>query len=208
MPTSLPQPSSDEPFSAPSIEEIRWDLAPLLNPRSIAIVGASETSFFSSQLMQNLRHFAFEGDIYPVNPKYEEVAGIKCYPSLETLPAAPDNVAIIVVFVARRLTRRKRNTMGPPRDSGLGPVHVPLSHLKTNRQVDAAVMSSHLTSMDAVMKSPSSGFRAENTPIMVETRKFFQMLASRASSMNPLRLSCSVVYLTQADNRGEARGTI
>jgi len=96
MPTSLPQPSSDEPFSAPSIEEIRWDLAPLLNPRSIAIVGASETSFFSSQLMQNLRHFAFEGDIYPVNPKYEEVAGIKCYPSLETLPAAPDNVAIIV----------------------------------------------------------------------------------------------------------------
>jgi len=82
--------------SAPSIQEIQWDLDPLLNPKSIAIVGASETSFFSSLLMQNLRHFGFDGAIYPINPKYKEVAGLTCYPSLADIPAAPDNVAIIV----------------------------------------------------------------------------------------------------------------
>lgn len=81
---------------ASSIQEIRWDLDPLLNPNSIAIVGASETSFFSSLLLQNLRHFGFVGAIYPVNPKYPEVSGIKCYASLADLPAPPDNVAIIV----------------------------------------------------------------------------------------------------------------
>ncbi|WP_417414635.1 acetate--CoA ligase family protein [Hoeflea sp.] len=83
-------------MSAPSIQEIQWDLDPLLNPKSIAIVGASETSFFSSLLMQNLRHFGFDGAIYPINPKYKEVAGLTCYPSLADIPAAPDNVAIIV----------------------------------------------------------------------------------------------------------------
>lgn len=83
-------------MSASSIQEIRWNLDPLLNPRSIAIVGASETSFFSSLLLQNLRHFGFGGAIYPINPKYPQVSGLKCYASLADLPEAPDNVAIIV----------------------------------------------------------------------------------------------------------------
>lgn len=79
-----------------SLEDVTWDLGPLLNPKSIAIVGASETSFFASFLMKNLAQYKFEGDIYPINPKYPEIFGRTCYASVRDLPEAPDNVVIIV----------------------------------------------------------------------------------------------------------------
>lgn len=79
-----------------SLEDMTWDLEPLLNPKSIAIVGASETSFFASMLMKNLKHYKFEGEIYPINPKYPEIFGMTCFPSVKELPKAPDNVFIIV----------------------------------------------------------------------------------------------------------------
>lgn len=72
------------------------DLTPLLNPRSIAIVGASEKSFYSLMLQKNLEQFGYEGNVYPVNPRYETINGLKSYPSITDLPEAPDNVSIMV----------------------------------------------------------------------------------------------------------------
>jgi acyl-CoA synthetase (NDP forming) len=47
----------------------------LLNPRSIAIVGASpREDAIGFRVIQNLRRMKFSGTIYPVNPRYEEVA--------------------------------------------------------------------------------------------------------------------------------------
>jgi acetyltransferase len=70
----------------------------LLNPRSVAIVGASDRpGNWSMRVYQTLRRFNFPGPIYPVNPRNATVwNGETCYPSLADLPEAPDHVVVIV----------------------------------------------------------------------------------------------------------------
>ncbi|WP_226577541.1 acetate--CoA ligase family protein [Acuticoccus sediminis] len=65
----------------------------LFNPKSIAIVGVSsrETSF-GARFVANL--YAFTGTLYLINPKRDELYGRRCYPSLSSLPEAPDCVVI------------------------------------------------------------------------------------------------------------------
>jgi acyl-CoA synthetase (NDP forming) len=73
----------------------RAELARLIAPRSIAIVGASpRAGSFGLRTLENLAHF--RGDIWPVNAKYQEVGGHACYPSLAALPGKPDLVALVV----------------------------------------------------------------------------------------------------------------
>ncbi len=72
-------------------------LARLLRPESIAIVGASANlEQFNGRVVKNLLRHGYGGRVYPVNPKYEEVAGLRCQPRLDALPEAPD-VAFITV---------------------------------------------------------------------------------------------------------------
>ena len=71
-------------------------LEALMSPRSLAVVGASPRSFVGRILCENLRALGFGGDVFPVNPRYEEVAGWRCYPSVEDLPETPDVVAAAV----------------------------------------------------------------------------------------------------------------
>jgi acyl-CoA synthetase (NDP forming) len=70
----------------------------LLNPKSVAIVGASDRpGNWSMRVFQTLRRFAFPGPIYPVNPRNKTVwDGETCYASLSDLPEAPDHVVVIV----------------------------------------------------------------------------------------------------------------
>jgi acyl-CoA synthetase (NDP forming) len=70
----------------------------LLNPKSVAIVGASDRpGNWSMRVFQTLRRFAFPGPIYPVNPRNKTVwDGETCYASLSDLPDAPDHVVVIV----------------------------------------------------------------------------------------------------------------
>lgn len=72
-------------------------LEPMLSPRSIAIVGASDRvgSFGRSTLEQTIAG-GFPGEIYPVNPRLTEIHGLRCYPSLADLPH-PADLAILVV---------------------------------------------------------------------------------------------------------------
>jgi len=70
-------------------------LRDLLAPKSIAIVGASDDfNRIGGMLLKYLLKFGYQGKIYPVNPKYEEIAGIKCYPSVSNLPEAADTALI------------------------------------------------------------------------------------------------------------------
>ena len=72
-------------------------LEPLLQPRSIALVGASPNAArIGGMPLAHLRHFGYAGDVYPINPKYNEVAGWPCWPDLESLPAAPDLVVLAI----------------------------------------------------------------------------------------------------------------
>ena len=77
--------------------EPRWNLAPLLAPRSIAIVGASESpDCWAPEIERSLRHVGFDGELYPVNPKYDEVWGRPCRASVSELPRGVDLVVFVV----------------------------------------------------------------------------------------------------------------
>lgn len=71
------------------------DLQPLLNPRSVAVYGASERPSIGRSLIRTLKYLGYEGDIFPINPKYPTLHGLPCYGSLDDLPAAPDVVAFV-----------------------------------------------------------------------------------------------------------------
>lgn len=73
------------------------DLARFFSPRSIAVIGASTNpDSISGRPLQFLRQHRYAGAVYPVNPKYEEVAGYRCYPDIESVPG-PVDVAMIAV---------------------------------------------------------------------------------------------------------------
>jgi len=77
------------------------DLSSLLNPRSIAIVGASpRQTGWPARIWANLQHFGYPGRVYLVNPRYETLWDQRCYASLDELPEAVDH-AIIIIPAAR-----------------------------------------------------------------------------------------------------------
>jgi acyl-CoA synthetase (NDP forming) len=76
-------------------------VAALMNPRSVAVVGATERADASSSfVMRNLIAKEYSGRIYPVHPKAENVFGCRAYPSLAALPA-PADVAVIGIAADR-----------------------------------------------------------------------------------------------------------
>ena len=76
---------------------MKRDLAPLLNPQSIAVVGASERPGSAGRLvLENLRYLGYEGNVYAVHPKHEDVLGFPCYPDLGSLPGPVDSVAVLL----------------------------------------------------------------------------------------------------------------
>ena len=70
----------------------------LLRPRSIAILGASERPSIGRALMDSAATLGYEGRLYPINPKYPEILGQRCYPSMRELPEQPDVVALCVSY--------------------------------------------------------------------------------------------------------------
>jgi acyl-CoA synthetase (NDP forming) len=70
----------------------------MLNPRSIAVVGASPKGGYGGRLLNAVVKAKDRVHIYPVNPNYEEIAGLRCYPSVSALPEAPDLVGIVVPY--------------------------------------------------------------------------------------------------------------
>ena len=73
------------------------NLAAALNPKSIAIVGASENADkIGGRCLSYLQKFGFKGGIYPINPTRELTQGVKTYASLDALPEPPE-VAVICV---------------------------------------------------------------------------------------------------------------
>jgi acyl-CoA synthetase (NDP forming) len=68
-----------------------------LDPRSIAIIGASENpNKVGGRPVHYLDKFGFKGRIFPINPSRSEVQGHRCYKSLADLPEAPEMVIVAV----------------------------------------------------------------------------------------------------------------
>jgi acetyltransferase len=72
------------------------DLTPLMKPRSIAVIGASQRMNRATRVIGNLQHFGYRGRIFPINPKYAEVLGLPCYPDLASTPEPADTVVIAI----------------------------------------------------------------------------------------------------------------
>ena len=69
----------------------------LLNPESIAIVGASsDPKKYASFPLRNLLAANFPGKIFPVTPRAEEIQGVRCYPAISEVPEVPDLAFLIV----------------------------------------------------------------------------------------------------------------
>ncbi|MDX1554654.1 MAG: CoA-binding protein, partial [Xanthomonadales bacterium] len=72
-------------------------LEPLLNPKSIAVIGASERANTPGrEIMENLLAGGYSGPLYAVNPGYESVCGVPCYPDVAALPQSVEQVFIAV----------------------------------------------------------------------------------------------------------------
>ena len=75
----------------------RSDLERFFSPKSVAIIGASQDLFtISGQPLSHLINHGYSGKLYPVNPRYQEILGQKCYPSLADVPEVPDLVLILI----------------------------------------------------------------------------------------------------------------
>jgi acetyltransferase len=70
-----------------------------LEPKGVAVVGATrEPDTGGYHLLTNLT-LGYKGPIYPVNPKYEEVLGLKCYPRVSDIQGSFD---LALIFVPAR----------------------------------------------------------------------------------------------------------
>ena len=68
--------------------------------RGVAIVGASANNFWTGHALRNLGLYGYEGEVWPVNPNYDTVAGLPAYPSLSHIDGALE--AVVVAVAAHR----------------------------------------------------------------------------------------------------------
>ena len=71
--------------------EQRADLDTIFAPRAVAVVGASSRMRGPGAFVDSLLDLGFE-DVYPVNPKADEIAGRRAYPDLMAIPGPVDHV--------------------------------------------------------------------------------------------------------------------
>ena len=78
-------------------EEQRFrSIGAMMNPRSIAIIGATEKSGYGGRLVNNIIATAKDARIYPINPIRETVHGIPCFKSIKDVPEQVDFVGIVI----------------------------------------------------------------------------------------------------------------
>ncbi len=88
-------------------DEIVTAMNRIMRPDAVAVIGASsEEGKIGNSVMKNLINGGYKGQIYPINPKADEILGYKAYPSVKDIPGTVD-VAVFAIpakFVAAALT--------------------------------------------------------------------------------------------------------
>ena len=91
------------------------DLRRLIDPAVVAVVGASETrGSFGERTLSNLA--GFTGKVYAINPKYQNLLGRPCVPSLADMPESPD---CVVLCVARTMVEDMIRSAGAAKAGGV-----------------------------------------------------------------------------------------
>ncbi len=69
----------------------------LFKPKAVAVIGASSRELhIGNRIVKNLLDFGFKGVIYPINPKADEIRGVKAYPSILDVPTDVDVVHMVI----------------------------------------------------------------------------------------------------------------
>ena len=73
------------------------NLNSLFKPKAVALIGASAKELsIGNVIIKNLIQYNFQGPVYPVNPKIDEIRGLKAYPSVLDIPGEVDLVHIVI----------------------------------------------------------------------------------------------------------------
>ena len=76
-------------ISAPSVEAVMLDM--FFNPRAVAVIGASKNpQKLGYSVLANIIASGYAGHVYPINPKAEEILGLRCYSSVLDTPGVVD----------------------------------------------------------------------------------------------------------------------
>ncbi|OQY19201.1 MAG: CoA-binding protein [Anaerolineaceae bacterium 4572_32.2] len=76
---------------------VQNDLDSLFNPQAVAVIGASTKELhIGNRIVKNLLDFGFKGPIYPINPKADEIRGVKAYGSILDVPTDVDVVHMVI----------------------------------------------------------------------------------------------------------------
>ena len=70
----------------------------MLNPKSLAIVGATPRQQYGGRMLNAALKMQGRVNVYAVNPKYDEILGVKSYKNISELPETPDVVAVVVPY--------------------------------------------------------------------------------------------------------------
>jgi acyl-CoA synthetase (NDP forming) len=72
-------------------------LRSLFNPKAVAVIGASSRELhIGNRVVKNLLDFGYKGPIYPINPKADEIRGLKAYASILDVPTDVDVVHMVI----------------------------------------------------------------------------------------------------------------
>ena len=122
---------------------LREALRTVLNPKSVAVIGASENEnkIGGRPLLYLARH-GYKGKVYPINPKRAEIQGFKAYPSLADLPDAPEAAIVALagdaaIEAVEQCARRGVKT-AVVMTSGFGETDPVAGKAKEKRMRDAA----------------------------------------------------------------------
>jgi acetyl coenzyme A synthetase (ADP forming)-like protein len=86
-----------KPRFRPSQEEILVSMNRIMRPKAVAVIGASsEDGKIGNSVMKNLINGGYKGEIYPINPKSDEVLGKKCFKSVLEIPGDVD-IAVFAI---------------------------------------------------------------------------------------------------------------
>ena len=73
----------------------------ILNPKSVALIGASRNpTSFSYTYLSIMKNYGYRGNIHPINPRADSVLDLKCYPSILEVP---DEIDLAIVVTARQI---------------------------------------------------------------------------------------------------------
>lgn len=122
--------TAGEPVERFTQEEILLSMNRIMKPKAIAVIGASnEAGKIGNSVMKNLIDGGYKGEIYPINPKSDEVVGKKAYKSIKDVPGDVD-VAVFAVpakFVATALQECGEKGVG-------GAIMIPSGFAETGNQ--------------------------------------------------------------------------